>query len=382
MTKPNIPVASADLSGNEEKYAVEAIRSTWISSAGKFLARFEEEFAAACEVPHALAAANGTVALHLALAALNVGPGDEVIVPSLTYIATANAVRYVGAEPVFVDVDPDTWTLCPRAVEEAITSRTRAVIPVHLLGHPADMDPINRIAAINGLWVVEDAAEAVFARYKGRVTGGLGHVGTFSFFGNKLLTCGEGGAVTARDEHLANRLRILRGQGMDPQRRYYFPVTGFNFRLTNLAAALLCAQMERRAAIVAKRREIYATYNELLSPIPGVKLQPVAPWAELSPWMYAAEVTEELGCTRDELIAALAAEGIETRPMFIPLHTLPPFREGSRKRGERLPVTDRLGAGGIMLPTYNTLTRGEQERVASAIAAAGQKARGAGRRAA
>src|SRR5262245_13811116 len=170
MSKPTIPVASADLSGNEEKYALQAVRSTWISSTGEFLSRFEPEFAAACSVPHALAVANGTVALHLALAGLNVGPGDEVIVPSLTYIATANAVRYVGAEPVFVDVDPQTWTMCPRAVEEAITSRTRAIIPVDLLGHPADMDPINRMAAINGLWVVEDAAEAVFAKYKGRTT--------------------------------------------------------------------------------------------------------------------------------------------------------------------------------------------------------------------
>src|SRR5262249_17210079 len=210
-----------------------------------------------------------------------------------------------------------TWTMCPRAVEEAITPRTRAIIPVDLLGHPADMDPINRVAAINGLWVVEDAAEAVFAKYKGRTTGSLSHVATFSFFGNKLLTCGEGGAVTVKEDHLATRLRILRGQGMDPQRRYYFPVTGFNFRLTNLAAAILCAQMERRDAIVARRRDIYAHYNALLSQVPGIKLQPVAPWAELSPWMYAAEVDEEgLGCTRDELMSELTKEGIETRPMF------------------------------------------------------------------
>jgi perosamine synthetase len=383
MSKPRIPVASADLSGNEEKYALQAVRSTWISSTGEFLSRFEPEFAAACGVPHALAVANGTVALHLALAGLNVGPGDEVIVPSLTYIATANAVRYVGAEPVFVDVDPQTWTMCPKAVEEAITSRTRAIIPVDLLGHPSDMDPINRIASINGLWVVEDAAEAVFATYKGRPTGSLGHVATFSFFGNKLLTCGEGGAVTVRDDHLATRLRILRGQGMDPQRRYYFPVTGFNFRLTNLAAAILCAQMERRDSIVARRRDIYAHYNALLSQVPGINLQPVAPWAELSPWMYAAEVDEEpFGCTRDELMSELTKEGIETRPMFIPLHTLPPFREGSRQRNEHLPVTDRLGARGIMLPTYNTLTLGDQERVVSAIAAIGLRARQARRRAA
>ncbi|MGL4551078.1 MAG: DegT/DnrJ/EryC1/StrS family aminotransferase, partial [Gemmataceae bacterium] len=323
--KPTIPAASVDLSGNEERYAVEAIRSTWISSTGAFLSRFEAEFAAACGVKHAIAVTNGTVALHLAMAALGVGPGDEVIVPSLTYIATANAVRYVGAEPVFVDVDPDTWAIDPQKVEEAVTRRTRAVIPVHLMGHPADMDRVNRVAAVNGLDVVEDAAEATFATYKGKTVGGLGRVATFSFFGNKLLTCGEGGAVTCDDDQLAVRLRILRGQGMDPQRRYYFPVTGFNFRLTNLAAAILCAQMERRDAIVAARRAIYARYNGLLAQVTGVRLQPVAPWAEPSPWMYACLIEDEFGCSRDEVMRHLAEAGIETRPMFIPLHTLPPF---------------------------------------------------------
>jgi perosamine synthetase len=372
--KPTIPVASVDLSGNEERYAVEAIRSTWISSAGMFLGRFESEFAAACGVKHALAVANGTVALHLVLAALDVRPGDEVIVPSLTYIATANAVRYVGAEPVFVDVEPDTWAISPERIEEAVTRKTKAVIPVHLLGHPADMDRVNRVAAVNGLTVIEDAAEATFATYKGKTVGGLGRVATFSFFGNKLLTCGEGGAVTCDDDQLATRLRILRGQGMDPQRRYYFPVTGFNFRLTNVAAAILCGQMERREAIITARRAIYAKYNELLAQVPGVRLQPIAPWAELSPWMYACLIDEDVfGCTRDDVMSQLGEVGIDTRPMFIPLHTLPPFRSESKARGEHLPVTDRLGAQGIMLPTYNTLSAADIERVVSAVADAGAR---------
>jgi perosamine synthetase len=374
--KPKIPVASVDLSGNEEQYALEAIRSTWISSAGAFLNRFESEFASACEVKHALAVANGTVALHLVMAALNLNPGDEVIVPSLTYIATGNAPRYVGAEPVFVDVDPDTWTLRPDKIEEAITPRTKAIIPVHLLGHPADMDAINRIAAINGLTVIEDAAEATFATYKGKTVGGLGRVATFSFFGNKLLTCGEGGAVTTNDDQLAARLRILRGQGMDPNRRYYFPVTGFNFRLTNVAAAILCGQMERREAIVAARRRIYDRYNALLSQVPGVTLQPIAEWTHLSPWMYACLIDEDVfGCTRDEVMQHLSAAGIETRPMFIPLHQLPPFRLQSRARREYLPVTDRLGSQGIMLPTYNTLSMADIDRVVNVLAESGQKSR-------
>ncbi|MFQ3651125.1 MAG: DegT/DnrJ/EryC1/StrS family aminotransferase [Gemmataceae bacterium] len=369
--KPSIPVASVDLSGNEERYAVEAIRSTWISSAGAFLQRFECEFAQACMVQHALAVANGTVALHLVLAALNLNPGDEVIVPSMTYIATGNAPRYVGAEPVFVDVDPDTWTLNPDKIEEAISPRTKAIIPVHLLGHPADMDAINRIAATHGLTVIEDAAEATFASYKGKTVGGLGRVATFSFFGNKLLTCGEGGAVTTNDDQLAARLRILRGQGMDPNRRYYFPVTGYNFRLTNVAAAILCGQMERREEIVQARRRIYARYNQLLQQVPGVTLQPIAPWADLSPWMYACLIDENtFGCSRDEVMKHLASVGIETRPMFIPLHRLPPFRNQSRSRGEYLPVTDRLGEQGIMLPTYNTLTYADIDRVVNALAEA------------
>jgi perosamine synthetase len=376
VMKPSIPVASVDLSGNEERYAVEAIRSTWISSAGTFLQRFESEFAQACEVRHALAVSNGTVALHLVLAALNLNPGDEVIVPSMTYIATGNAPRYVGAEPVFVDVDPDTWTLHPDKLEEAITPRTKAILPVHLLGHPADMEPINRIAATHGLTVIEDAAEATFATYKGKTVGGLGRVATFSFFGNKLLTCGEGGAVTTNDDQLATRLRILRGQGMEPTRRYYFPVTGFNFRLTNVAAAILCGQMERRTAIMEARRNIYARYNRLLRQVPGVTLQPIAPWAELSHWMYACLIDENVfGCSRDDVMQHMAAVGIETRPMFIPLHRLPPFRNQSRARGEYLPVTDRLGAQGIMLPTYNTLSLADIDRVVNALAEAANASR-------
>jgi perosamine synthetase len=366
-----IPVAAPDLSGNEERYAVEAIRSSWISSTGPFLNRFEAEFASLCDVPHAIAVSNGTVALHLALLGMKLHPGDEVLVPSLTYIATANAVRYAGAEPVFVDVDPQTWCLDPARLEQAITRRTRGIIAVHLMGHPADMDRINEVAAVHGLWVVEDAAEATLARYKGRTAGGLGHVGTFSFFGNKLFTSGEGGALTLADGMLNARLRILRGQGMDPHRRYYFPVTGYNYRLTNVACAILCAQLERRQQILDRRHAIFATYRRLLGRVPGVDFQPVAPWAELSPWMFSVRIDEkEFGLGRDELMACLAQEGIETRPMFIPLHTLPPFREESQRRGEYLPVTDHVSASAVMLPTYTQLSDADLKRIADAIAAA------------
>jgi perosamine synthetase len=350
-----IPVASADVSGNEEQYVVEAIRSSWISSSGAFVDRFEREFAELCGARHALGCANGTVALHLGLLGLGLRPGDEVIVPSMTYIATANAVRYCGAEPVFVDVDPNTWCLDPAALEQAITPRTRGIIAVHLLGHPADMDAINEVAAIHGLWVVEDAAEAHLATYKGRPVGGLGSLATFSFFGNKIFTCGEGGAVTINDDQLCVRLKTLRGQGMDPRRRYFFPVVGYNYRLTNIACAMLCAQFERREAILSRRREIVSRYNTQFAEVPGVELQPIAPWATHAPWMYAVVIDpQKFGRTRDEVMAGLAERGIDSRPFFVPIHTLPPYRD-ARVAGELL-HTDALGQNGIMLPTYNQLT--------------------------
>lgn len=363
-----IPVAAPDLRGNEEKYVVDALRSSWISSSGPYINRFEKEFAGACNTQSAIAVSNGTVALHVALLALDVRPGDEVLVPSLTYIATANAVRYVGAEPVFVDVDPETWCIDPAQLEASITVRTKGIIAVHLYGHPADMDRINRIAAVHGLWVVEDAAEAHFATYKGRPTGGLARVATFSFYGNKILTAGEGGALTLDDRQLELRIRTLKGQGVDPDRRYFFPVTGYNFRMTNLAAAILCAQFERREEIVATRNRVFADYRERLAGIPGVGMQPVAEWAVPAPWLFCATFdAAEYGRTRDEVMTLLAAEGIDTRPFFIPLHRLPPFREQSTRRGEDLPHTDRLAAAGINLPTYSDLSPSDIDRICDLI---------------
>lgn len=366
-----ISVAKPDLSGNEERYVVEAIRSSWISSTGLFVTRFEREYAELCGTRAAIGVCNGTIALHLALLGLGVRPGDEVLVPSLTFIATANAVRYVGAEPVFVDVDPDTWCIDPERLAEAVTRRTKGIIAVHLYGHPADMDAINRVAGIHGLWVVEDAAEAHLAKYKGRPTGGLASIGTFSFYGNKIFTSGEGGAVTVDDPALELRLRTLRGQGMDPLRRYFFPVTGHNFRITNVACAILCAQLERVDAILARRRAIFRAYRERLSGLAGIGFQPVAPWAEPSPWLFCITVDAAgFGRTRDELGAILADAGIETRPFFIPLHRLPPFRDRSRDRTSDLGVTDRLAERGMNLPTYADLTEPDIDRIADVIGAA------------
>jgi perosamine synthetase len=363
-----IPVAAPDLEGNEERYLLEALRSSWISSTGPFVSRFEREFAAACGTRAAIGVANGTLALHLALLTMDLRPGDEVLVPSLTYIATANAVRYCGAEPVFVDVDPRTWCMDPALLEASITRRTKGVIPVHLYGHPADMDVINRTAATHGLWVVEDAAEAHFARYKGRPAGSLARIGVFSFYGNKVVTSGEGGAVTLDDPALEHRARLLRGQGVDPDRRYFFPITGYNYRLTNLACAILCAQLERSSQLLARRRAIYERYRAALEGTPGVAFQPQAAWADPAPWLFSITIdAREFGRSRDELAGVLAEQGIDTRPFFRPLHRLPPFHEESHRRGEVLPVTDRLAESGLNLPTFTRMRDDEIDLVAEVI---------------
>ena len=348
-----IPLAAPDLSGKEEEYVVDAIRSTWISSTGNYIEQFEQAFAQRCQTSAAIGVCNGTVALHLALLALDVRPGDEVLVPSLTFVSTANAVRYVGAEPVFVDVDPETWCIDPQVMEDNISRRTRGIIAVHLYGHPADMDAINHIAGIHGLWVIEDAAEAHFAEYKGRPAGSLSSLATFSFYGNKIITSGEGGALTTSDPALELRIRTLRGQGMDPLRRYYFPVTGYNFRLTNLACAILSAQLERVDEMLGRRQDIFGFYREGLNGIPGIGYQPVADWADPAPWVFCITVDEDTyGSNRDQLMLALEQQGIETRPFFIGLNSLPPFREEASLRGDRLPEADRLSRVGMNLPTF------------------------------
>jgi perosamine synthetase len=299
---------------------------------------------------------------------LDVGPGDEVIVPSLTYVATANAVRYVGAEPVFVDVDPDTWCIDPGALARSITPRTRAVIVVHLYGHPADMDAIQRVAQPAGIRVVEDAAEAFGATYRGRPVGSLGDCATFSFYGNKVITSGEGGALVMSDPELERRVRLLRGQGMDPNRRYFFPVIGYNYRLTNVACAILCGQLERTKAMLETRRAVARTYDEELRAVSGLGMQPVASWAFPTPWLFSMTVdAERFGASRDELMRYLAGRGVETRPFFVPLHTLPPYAAAATQRGAELPITDGLAASGLNLPTHSRLPLETVRYIADAV---------------
>jgi len=340
----------------------------WISSAGKFVTAFEKSFAEFCEVRNAVATNNGTTALHLALVALGIKEGDEVIVPTLTYIASANAVKYCGATPVFVDNDPRTFNIDPKVVERAITPKTRAIMPVHLYGQMADMDPLIDIAQRHNLLVVEDAAEAIGARYKGRRAGSKGVCATFSFFGNKILTTGEGGIITTDDDRLADRLRILRGQGMDPQRRYWFPEIGYNYRMTNIAAAIGLGQLENIERHLQTRRDLARLYDERLAPLDNLLFRPsVEPWAEHVFWMYTIILSDNVRPSRDDVMKAMDVAGIETRPVFYPMHVMPPYFDSS---SEKFPNANFCSARGINLPTHGLLTEPDLDRIVCSLKSA------------
>ena len=356
-----IPVYEPLIGENERRYAAEAVASTWISSKGRFIDRFETGFASFCGAAHGIGTCNGTVSLHLALAALGLGPGDEVIVPTFTYVASVNAISYTGAKPVFVDSDPRYWNLDPRRIAEKITPRTKAIEVVHLYGSPTEMDPVREIAGAHRLAIVEDAAEAHGAEYRGRRVGTLGDLASFSFFGNKIITTGEGGMVVTDDPDLAERCRHLRGQGVSPTRTYWHDVIGFNYRMTNVAAAIGCAQLERIEDTLARKRDIADRYRAALADVPGVTFQAEAPGARNVWWMISILVDPG---QRDPLMEYLRESGVETRPFFHPAHTLPMYA-GS----ERFPVAERLGVSGINLPSGPTLTHDQIDLVCERVAA-------------
>ncbi|MBB3234984.1 DegT/DnrJ/EryC1/StrS family aminotransferase [Phyllobacterium endophyticum] len=358
-----IPVAQPKLGGKEREYVLDCLDSNWISSVGKYIGAFEEEFAKFCGVKHAISTNNGTTALHLALVALGVQPGDEVIVPTVTYIATANAVQYCGAKPVLVDVDPITMNIDPSDIERKISPRTKGIIPVHLYGHPADMKAVREIADRHSLFVVEDAAEAHGAKVYGRKVGGHGNCATFSFFGNKIITTGEGGMVTTDDDELADRLRLLRGQGMDLKRRYWFPVVGYNYRMTNIQAAIGLAQLETIEQALSDRKKIACWYDQALGDMTDKIVLPLQHnWAEPVFWMYTVFLREGSGERRDAVMRELDDLGIETRPVFYPMHVLPPYQEQNS-----YPVADLWSPRGINLPTYQELTHRDVHRVADGL---------------
>ena len=361
-----VPIAEPTLGGNELKYVTECVTTNWISSQGSFVRRFEDEFAKLLGVPHALAVSNGTVALHLALAAYGIGPGDEVIVPDLTFAATLNAVVYTGATPVLVDVAEETWNMDPDAVAAAITPRTKAIMPVHLYGQPADMAPILALAKRRGLMVVEDAAEAVGASYRGTPCGAIGDCGTFSFFSNKLVTTGEGGMVVFKDDAIAARARRLRDHGMNPQRRYWHDEVGFNYRLTNLQAAIGCAQLEQLQGFLDQKRRIKTHYNRRFAGIAEIECPRILDGFENSYWVYTIVLDcEKIGVSRDEFMALLGKAGIDTRPIFYCMHDMPPYKPYAGNRA--YPVSARVSANGLSLPSSTSISDAELDFVAATI---------------
>jgi perosamine synthetase len=361
--RPFIPVAEPLLGDKELEYVTDCIKSGWISSLGKYVQDFEKRFAEYCGVHYGIATSNGTVALHLLAATLDLGPGDEVIMPSLTFVATANAIRYTGATPVFVDSEPETWNIDPDTVAEAITPRTKAIMAVHLYGHPADMDPLRTIADTHGLWLLEDAAEAHGASYKGRRTGSLSDAAIFSFYGNKIITSGEGGIIVTDNQDWAERAFFLENQGRYPKNPYWHSEIAYNYRMTNIQAAVGLAQFERIAELLDIRRRNAAHYNHRLADIPGLTLPPAMPWAENVYWMYSVIVEDEFGMERDDLRAGLRQAGIDTRPFFYPIHTLPMYNAG-----QSLPVAENLGRRGLNLPSGATLTLDQIDFICDTLA--------------
>jgi perosamine synthetase len=360
-----LPVAAPVFAGNEKLYVNQCLDTTWISSRGEFIDRFEKGFAQFCGVQHAIATNNGTTALHVALLALGIGPGDEVIVPTLTFVASANAVMYCGATPVFVDIEAATWNLDLNRLEAAITPRTKAIMVVHLFGHPVDMDPVMEIAARHRLSVIEDAAEAHGAAYKGRVVGGIGHLATFSFYGNKIITTGEGGMVTTNDPTLARKVMMLKGQGQDFEKRYWFPIIGYNYRMTNIQAALGLAQLEQIEWHLGRRRENGRWYRDAFSAHPQFALQVEQPWAKSAYWINSVVLPDALPISRDEVMSRLNTLGIETRPFFYPMHILPMY--AGLIGEQRFPVADSIAARGMNLPSSGNLTRDDVDYVVQAI---------------
>lgn len=351
-----------DLSGNEMAYVVDCLSSTWISSNGEYIRKFEQAFADYVDSEHAVAVCNGTLALHLALAALELGPGDEVIVPTFTYIASINTIAQVGATPVFVDCNLDTWVIDCADVKRLITPRTRAIMAVHLYGGLCDLAALSALAERHGLHLIEDASEALGCSWNGRHAGTWGTCGTFSFYGNKTITTGEGGMVVTNDADLAERLKLLRNQGQHPSRRYWHVERGFNYRMTNICAAIGLAQMERLDQILNRKRHIAARYRQRLQNH-GVLLQARPPELESGEWLVTLLLPDEV--SRDSVMYRLDAEGIESRPTFCCAHQMPMYEVPLA-----LPRSEAISRRGISLPSHPLLSDEDVDRVCDGLISA------------
>jgi perosamine synthetase len=348
-------------------YVAEAVRTGWISSEGRFIAEFERGWAQYCGVSHGVAVCNGTAALEIAMAVLALPAGSEVILPSFTIISCVAAVLRVGCRPVLVDCDPESWCLDMAQVEQKVTARTRAVMPVHMYGHMAEMNALMELARKFDLSIIEDAAEAHGAEYHGRRAGGIGTVGCFSFYANKIVTTGEGGMVVTNDSKLAERARSLRNLCFRGDQRFLHSELGYNFRMTNVQAAIGLAQIERIDDHLARKRRIAARYSERLRNVPALRLPVELPGVKNVYWMYGVVLSESVPFDAKELAARLKQHGVDTRPFFLGMHEQPVLRARGLFGGESYPVTERLSRRGLYLPSGLGLTEAEIDTVCAAV---------------
>jgi len=358
--KYKYPVYQPDLSGNELKYITECINTNWISSKGPYVTEFEEKFAEYLGVDYATTVSNGTVALHLALLALGIGPGDEVIVPTFTYIASVNCITYTGATPVFVDSELDTWQMDIESVKRKISSKTKAIIAVHLYGHPCNMNKLSTICKENSIFLIEDCAEAIGSKFADKYVGTFGDIATFSFFGNKTLTTGEGGMIVTGDSTLYDRAVHFKGQGLAKQREYWHDVVGYNYRMTNLCAAIGVAQLERVESILENKIQIAKWYQERFKNSEYIFHKAIGDVLHTY-WMCSILCPNDK--VREPLRGHLTRNGIETRPTFYPVHTMPMYS----KKFERHINAEFLGWRGINLPSYPGLKETDIDFIVNAI---------------
>ena len=355
-----IPIYQPSLLGKEKEYVIDCLDSSWISSKGKYINQFETAFAGFVGVKYAASVCNGTVAIHLALIALGIGPGDEVIVPTLTYVASVNAISYTGATPVFVDSLADTWQMDPEDVKRKISKRTKAIMIVHLYGHPCDMDALCKIANDRDLFLVEDCAEAIGSKYRDKHVGTFGDIAAFSFFGNKTITTGEGGMVVSNDENLYQKSVHFKGQGLVKNRQYWHDVIGYNYRMTNIEAAIGLAQLEQVNDFLNRKKEIADRYAFSFDGT-CVQFHKNHEHVYHSYWMCSILVQD--AADRDKLRTYLEKAGIETRPLFFPVHTMPMYS----LKFQTYPIAEDLGWRGINLPSYPGLSDEEVDRVVKVV---------------
>jgi len=357
-----IPISKPSITQLEIDNVMDAVSSSWISSLGKYIDEFESKFASFCDAEYAVAVSNGTVAIHLALVCLGIKKGDEIIVPDLSFIATANTVFHAGATPVFADIDPYNYCIDPKDIIKKITGKTKAIMPVHLYGHPADMGSISRIATDHGLMVIEDAAEAHGATVNGKRVGGLGDCATFSFYGNKNFTTGEGGMITTNNFELYSKLKYLRDHGMSKQKRYWHTELGYNYRMTNVQAAIGCAQLERAEEIMAKKQQIFDFYNKYLPQSEKYSLNRTYAWATNAYWLITLEIFNYSEEQRDQLMLDLRARNIDSRPFFYPMSDMPYINIHADN-----PNVRKVYKQGINLPTFFLLTEEEIKYICNTI---------------